>query len=46
MADDDNVLPSDREDPGLKPQPEKKPEPSSPAPDDKKVEEDPSEQPS
>ena len=36
MADDDDAQPSDRE----------KPEASTPVPDDKKVEEDPSEQPS
>lgn len=48
MTDDKNdKLPSDQEHGGLKPQPAEKPERTdAPPPDSKKVEEDPSEQPS
>ena len=46
MTDEKDALPSDAETSGLKPLSPKDREPSTPPPDDKKVEEEPSEQPS
>ena len=46
MTDENDKLPSDQEDGGLKPRPAKKPDASDTPPPEKKVEQDPSEQPS
>lgn len=46
MADENDKLPSDLEDGGLKPRSDKATDPSTPPPDETKAEEDPSEQPS
>lgn len=46
MNDENEKLPSDAEDGGLKPIDPKDREPSAPPPDEKKTEQDPSKQPS